>query len=204
MADIKRFLKTSELINSRIWYLTLNDVFVWGFYFIATALVGIYLSERIDAPATEVVGIGAGIGYFMRGITQIPIGILGDKIKGRRDEVLFLVLGNLLMGTPIILYTQISAAPEYYLLQVVFGMGCAINLVNWRKLFAGSLDKGHEGMEYAAYGAIMGMSITVLSVLGGTIASISSYYFDLVIGGVGVVIILSNLWLVPLFLSTKD
>lgn len=186
-------------MNPTIWYLTINDVFTWGIFFVFLALVGLYIAQKFNVNAVEVVGIGGGIAYLTRGIVQVPFGVLGDKLETTQDETIMLMLGNFLMGLPILLFTQINDVNQYYILQFVFGLGAALNIVNWRKLFAGNLDKGKEGLEYAVYDSIMSFSIAALSVLGGTIAGISPDYFDVVIATIGSVIILSNFWVLFLY-----
>ena len=134
----------------------------------------------------------------------MPIGILADRIKGNIDEIKMLFVGNCLMGFSFVLLVGIKSAQDYYLLQIMFGLGAALNLVDWRKLFAKSLDRGHEGMEYGVYETIMSMSIALMSILGGYLAAIDSSAFDLVIQGTGVLIIGSNLWLVPMYLQQSN
>lgn len=186
-------------INQTILLLTVNDVFTWGVYNAINVLVGIYLTEKLNMLATEVVGIGVGILFLTRSVVQIPMGLIGDRLHTERDEVIMLMWGNILMGLPIILLTQVTAAWHYYLLQIVFGIGAAMNLVDWRKLFAKNLDKGREGLQYAVYDSIMSLSIALIAVSGGVVANISEKYFDIVIAGVGLLICLSNIWIISIY-----
>ncbi len=181
-------------INSTILFLTFNDIFTWGTHYVVTVLVGLYLSEKLQINATEIVGIGAGVLFIARGATQLPTGFIIDRLKTDIDETLGLMIGNVFMGIPIILLTQVTEPIHYYAIQFVFGIGGAINLVCWRKLFAKSLDKGKEGTEYALYETAMSLSIAIFSLFGGIIASVSDYYFDMVMASLGMVMIVSNFW----------
>jgi MFS family permease len=181
----------------------MSDVFTWGVSYIVVILLALYLAQRLEADVTQVVSIGTGIAFFARALVQIPLGMLGDRIKSSQDEAVMLMLGNLLMGLPIIIFTQITSVWQFYVLQVIYGAGCGLNLVDWRKLFAKNLTDGQEGLEYAVYDTLISFSIGILTILGGTIASISESYFNYVIGGVGVAVISSNFWVAMIYLKQK-
>ncbi len=179
-------------LNKVIWLLTTSDIFSWGIFLSITAIVGIYISEKLGYNATEVVGIGVGISYLSRGISQIPIGAITDNIKKDRDDILFLTAGNLLMGLPFVFYPVIQSPIFFFILQFIFGLGAAMNLVTWRKLFAKNLDKNREGMSYAIYDTFMSIAIAVFSLIFGYFASLGSDTFDTVIMVVGVAIMSSS------------
>lgn len=202
MLSRKRIAQNLQ-INSTIWYLTVNDIFTWGLYFVVIVLMGLYLSTKFEANVAEIVGLGAGICYFTRALIQVPIGILGDQIRNERDELLFLMLGNFLMGLPVILITTIDSPGTFYFLQIIFGAGSALNIVDWRKLFAKNLDKGREGLEYAVYDTVISFATAILSILGGTIASINQQSFELVFTLIGLAMIASNIWVVLIYLSLR-
>ena len=200
---MSKLSKSIEKINKIVIYLTMSDVFSWGTYTVINAFTGLYLSQKLDENAIQFVAIGTSIYFFTRAIFQIPIGKLTDKLKGDKDEILLLVLGLLLMGTPFLFYSQISAPIHYFVLQSVFGLGTALNITTWRKLFTLNIDEGREGTQYAVYETIMSALTGVLGIIGGTIASLGEPYFDKVIAGAGVLILLSSIW--PIFIyNHKD
>lgn len=174
--------------------LTLSDVFSWGVYYSITVIVGIYLAQRLDGNAVEYVGIGTGVYMFTRATLQLPLGYMSDRIKHDRDEIALLVIGNMLMGIPFLLYPIISSAWNYYILQFVFGVGTAMGLIGWRKLFAKNLDKNREGEEYAMYETIMSLATAILGVVAGIVGNISQTYFDLVITCAGVIMVMAGIW----------
>ena len=200
---MSKLSKRIEKINKVIVYLTLSDVFSWGTYTIITAFTGLYLSQKLNKDAVQYVAIGTSIYFFTRAIFQIPIGKITDKLKGDKDEILLLTLGILLMGFPFLFYSQISAPIHYFVLQFVFGLGTALDMTTWRKLFALNIQEGKEGREYARYETVMSALTGSLGIIGGTIASLGEAYFDKVIAGAGVLIILSSIW--PIFIyNHKD
>jgi len=188
MAKIAHIFK----LNKVIWLLTFSDIFSWGLFLSITSLVGIYLSNKLGYDALEVVGIGVGLSYLIRGVSQIPIGLVTDNIKKDRDDLLILITGSILMGLPFLFYPVIQSALAFYFLHAIFGFGAAMNLVTWRKLFAKNLDKGKEGFTYAVYDTIMSAAIALFSFVGGILASNSPAIFDLVLMGIGVAIMASS------------
>jgi hypothetical protein len=187
------------ILNRVIWLLTLSDIFTWGLYVVVSTFTGIYLAQKLSLNVVEVVGIGTAMFYFSKGLFQIPIGIITDRIKKDRDDIAFLLIGNLLMGIPLLFYPLITDASIFFFLQFMSGVGAAMNLVNWRKLFAENLDVGQEGTAYGIYDAIFSLSIMLFSVIAGFIASINSTYFDIVIVAIGLLITSSGVWAVLLF-----
>lgn len=182
------------MINRIIAYLTFSDVFSWGLYYSVSALAGVYISIKLGRNAVEYIGIGTSVYMLTRAIFQIPIGTLLDNWRKDQDEITLLALSNILMGTPYLLYPFITDPWIYYVLQFIFGLGAAINLVSWRKLFAGNLDKNHEGRQYAAYETILSLCTAAFSFSVGFIANMSQHYFDVVIFGVGVLMMSSIIW----------
>lgn len=203
--DKKTYLpKNKEFrINKVIAFLTLSDIFTWGLYLVITSLVGLYLATKLEQNAVEIVGIGVAIYNLAKGGFQIPVGMLTDKIKKDRDDILFLTAGNLFMGAPFLFYPLISTPLLFFVLQFFIGLGSAMNLVNWRKLFAKNLDTGKEGLEYGAYDTVMSLSMVGFSLAAGLIANISEQYFDFVMVSIGTLMISSGFWSISLFFVQK-
>ncbi len=189
--------KKAIRVNKVIALLTTSDIFTWGLFLVTTTISGLYLVEKLkldEGEIVKIVGIGAGMYSIVKGILQIPIGVISDKIKSDTDDILFLFFGNLLMGLPFIFYPNISEIYMYYILQGVLGFGSAMNLVNWRKLFAKNLDTNKEGLQYGTYDAVMSLSVAVFSIIAGSIASLSPESFDKVMLGIGILMMSSGIW----------
>lgn len=193
-------IKRIKKINRVLIYLTFSDVFSWGTFTIISALTGLYLARKLGQNTIEYVGIGTAIYFFVRGVTQIPIGHITDKYKKDKDEIFLLAFGIILMGIPFLFYPRISQPYHYYILQTVFGLGVALNLTSWRILFALNTDGGRKGRQYARYETIMSVCTGVLSIVGGIIANMGDKYFDMVISSAGFFIILASLWVLLIYL----
>jgi len=69
-------------INKVIMFLTASDIFTWSSGAIINALVGLFLALKFGEDAVRFVGIGIAINTLTRGIFEIPIGLLTDRIDG--------------------------------------------------------------------------------------------------------------------------
>jgi len=196
---LKEIVKKLTGFNRVVIYLSLSDVFSWGSFTVISILSGIYLSDKLGVDTLKFLGIGTSIFFFTKAILQIPLGLLTDKYKHDKDEILILFVGILLMGLPYIFYPYIETPYQYYILQFIFGLGVSLNLTNWRKLFALNLDKGKEGIQYGVYELIMSVCTGFLSILAGTIANMGDLYFDTVISLTGVLIMLGSIWVILIY-----
>src|SRR5688572_19415438 len=101
-------LHTSKFsINRVIWLLTCSDIFTWGLFMTVTPLSGLFLSTKLGLNVIEVVGLGTSIFFLSKGIFQIPTGLITDRIKKDRDDIIFLLIGNLFMGVPYLFFPLI-------------------------------------------------------------------------------------------------
>ncbi len=184
------------LPNRVIWYLTFSDGLSWGSYYAIMALIGLFLSSKLGENVEQIIGFGFGAYLLTRSFFQLIIASIADKIKGLRDEVILLMLGGVLMGTPFIVMPFITTATQYYLLLMIIGLGSAMNLVGWRKLFAKNLDKDKEGMDYGIYDSMYSLMSAFLSVTAGLVANLGEVWFNLVVVSAGLLIVMSGLWAV--------
>lgn len=199
----KRIFQQEFLVNRVIWLLTASDIFTWGLYIVVSAFVGIYLSHKLEVDTIEILGIGTAVYHFAKGFFQIPIGVFTDKVKSDRDDIILLFLGNLLMGIPFLFFPLITDSLFYFFLQFVIGVGAAMNIVNWRKLFAKNLDNGREGFTYGLYDTIFSLAAVLFSVIAGFVAGISEDYFNMVMIAIGILIMSGGLWSISIFLVRK-
>jgi MFS family permease len=155
--------------------------------------VALFMASKFGSLTVEYIGIGTAVCFLVRGITQIPIGTVTDKIKSDRDEILLLVLGCFLMAIPYLFYPWVTQPWHYYILQGIFGLGASLNLNNWRKLFAKNLDHNREGFEYGFYETIMSISTAFFGLMSGFASSISPQVFEIVIMSIGLLTMLGGI-----------
>lgn len=195
----KLFSKNNSKFNKVTLILTFSDVFSWGPTLVISTLAGLYLANKLGENTVEFVGIGTAIYYLVRASLQVPIGYFTDKIRKDKDEILLLMLGIWLMGLPFLFYPMITNPFSYYVLQFLLGAGGALNLINWRKLFAKNLHTNSEGMEYGIYETIMSIATAGFSLAAGIIANISQHYFDIVLYTIGTTMIASGMLVLLIF-----
>lgn len=200
---MRNIFKKLSKFNKVVVYLSLSDVFTWGPYTIISMLTGLYLANKLGENVVAFVGIGTSIYYFTRALFQIPIGILTDRHKHDKDELLILMVGIILMGFPFFLYPHIQNEYHYYILQFIFGLGVSLNLTSWRKLFALNIDNGKEGRQYSIYEVIMSVCTAFICMLGGYIANMGDIYFDIVISISGCIMMLGGIWPILIYRFEK-
>lgn len=186
-------------MNRVITLLTMSDLFTWGIYMVFTAFIGIYVATKFGESALEIVGVGVACFNFSRGFFQIPIGYITDRITKDRDDIAFLTFGNLLMGAPYLVMPFMQSPVVYYIAMFIIGLGGAMNLVNWRKLFAKNLVEGKEGLNYATYDTFMSISMIIFGLIFGFISGLGEAYFDAIVFGIGILIMSSGIWSLSLY-----
>lgn len=194
MPYIKHYLFRKLLFSKTFWLLTFSDVFTWGFYLIISTLSGIYLEGKLGEDIVRIIGVGGFIYYIIRGFLQIPISRVLDRIKSDHDEIIVLSIGCILMGLPFLFYPAITSAGQYYILQIIFSLGVAMNINPWRKLFATNLEAGREARVYAFYDMINSIFIAVSILFVGQIANVSQQYFDTMIVTLGLLVMTGGFW----------
>lgn len=190
-------------LSRTTFLLTISDIFTWGGYLAISNIVGIYLSQKLGQNAIEIIGVGTGIYLVTRACLQVPMGLLIDRIRGDRDEILLLGISTLLMGLPFLIYPSLESVTVYYLLQVSFGIGTALNLVNWRKLFAQNLTKDREGMTYAMYDTVNSLAVAMFTTAAGIFANRGIEEFGSIVFLCGVLISCSGLIPMLIFRDSK-
>lgn len=196
---LRKVKKKLGKLNRVVIYLTLSDVSTWGAFTLLSVLSGLYLSHKLGSNTVQFVGIGTAIYYITRAIFQIPLGIITDRYKKDKDEILILFVGTLLIGTPFIFFPYINSPYYYYVIQFVFGLGVSLNVITWRKLFALNIDGGKEGIQYATYETILSGSIAILSIIAGIIANKGVTYFESVISFSGIFLMLGSIWAILIY-----
>jgi MFS family permease len=200
MSHIKKLMGNNLNVGRVIWFLTLSDIFTWGFATILSSLSGLYIAMRLEENAFMVIGTTITIFFLTRAIFQLPIGIILDKIERDRDEIIALTIGVILMGLPFTLYPLAFEPWQFFLLHFVYGFGTSLNLNSWRKLFAKNLEFGREGVSYGVYETVMSLGAALFSFLAGLMSSqLSHEKFGLVIVVIGFCIMSAGIWSMLLF-----
>jgi MFS family permease len=192
MNNFFRIFREGKSVNRVVLLLTITDICTWGGYHLVASLAGVYLADKLGLDVAKVIGIGTGVFFFARSAFQYPIGKMTDALKSDRDEIFLLLLSGFVMGIPYMLFPIITNEYLYYLLQFFIGFGISLNVNAWRKMFALNLEKNHEGRDYAFYETVMSASTALLIVIAGLVANMGKIYFDFVMVGVGIMVIIGG------------
>ena len=182
-------------INKVIRILIFSDVlFLTGFGFF-TPIFAIFIAQRITtgniAEAAKIAGFSMGIYWGVKSILQIPFGRYLDKIKGDKDDLWFIVIGNVSVAFAIFGYIFCSLPWHIYLCQGVYSVGMAMNIPGWCAIFTRHIDKGKEAFEWSTRSTLIGLGAATSGVLGGIIAA--KFGFNILFFGAGVFALASAL-----------
>jgi MFS family permease len=190
-------------VNKVIYLLTLCDIFVWGPWFVATPVLALFLSSKFGVNTVEYIGLGTAFYYLARGLLQMPIGALTDRIKHDHDEIFILGLGCILMASPFLFIHWVNEPWQYLVLQAVGGAGASMDLNTWRKLFAKNLETKHTGYGYGFYEAIMSLATAGFAFLSGYLSNINNQMFELILTLVGVFMVFGSFIAISILLVKK-
>jgi MFS family permease len=184
-------------INKIIKVLTCSDVLLLtGFGFIAP-IFAIFIDQRITlgnpTEAAKIAGFAMAIYWGVKSIIQIPIGNYLDKNHGERDDIIFVILGNILTALAVFMYIFSYLPWHIYLIQVFYSIGMAMNIPAWTAIFTRHIDRGKEAFEWAARSTVIGIGAGISGALGGLF--VSRFGFNLLFVVVSLFIFLSSLLL---------
>lgn len=195
-------------INKVVKVMAASDVaLLTGFGFIVP-IFAIFISQRITdnnpLEAARVAGFAMAIYWGVKSVLQIPFGKYLDKNHGEKDDLYFIVIGNLLAALAAFGYIFSSQAWHIYLLQAIYSVGMAMNIPAWTAIFTRHIDKGQEAFEWATRSTAVGIGAGAAGASGGLIAY--TFGFNVLFIAVGLFAIASAFLplLVRKELSPKD
>ena len=182
-------------INKVIKVMIASDVaLLTGFGFIVP-IFAIFISQKITVGDTNeaalVAGFSMGIYWAVKSILQIPFGKYLDKVKGEKDDLWFVVIGNILTALAVFGYIFSYFPWHIYLCQGIYSLGMAMNIPGWCAIFTRHIDKGREAFEWSTRSTFIGIGAAISGALGGVIAS--KFGFNVLFIGVGIFALTSAL-----------
>lgn len=180
-------------INKVIKILIASDVaLLTGFGFIAP-IFAIFIAQRITVgdigEAAKVAGFAMAIYMGFKSFLMIPFGKYLDKNHGEKDDLYFVIIGNVLAAVAVFGYIFSSLPWHIYALKGLYSLGMAMNIPGWTAIFSRHLDKGQEAFEWATRGTVIGISAGAAGAFGGIIAS--TLGFNILFIGVAVFALIS-------------
>ncbi|MFH1978871.1 MAG: MFS transporter [Patescibacteria group bacterium] len=157
-------------INVVIRLLTFVDLIVIGGFGLIAPIFAVYITDTIKGGTVEVVGIASGIYLISKAISQIPVGIIVDKIPGEKDDFWFMFAGHMLFSIAPLFYIVISTPLQLYIFQFFYGLVVALAAPTWCAIFTRHIDKNYEGIEWASYTTLTELGAAGTAFLGGLLA----------------------------------
>jgi len=177
------------VINKVIKILILSDIaLVSGLGFIGP-IFAIFLTSQIQGGNVRVAGYAAAIYCIVMSLVVIPFAQYLDKNHGEKDDLWFIIIGNVLAALAIFGYLFSHLPWHIYLLQAIYALGMGMNVPGYTAIFTRHIDKGREAFDWSVRAALIGIGTGVAGALGGIIAN--SFGFDVLFIGVGIFILLS-------------
>lgn len=175
-------------MNPVIKALIINDFIVWSGVNLISPILPLFIADKVDGKAIEIVAIGSAIYLFVRSLIELPIGRLTDKIKGDRDELYIRVGGTILASVILLLFPLITKPWHLYLLQALSAIGRGIAAPAWYSLFSKYIDKDKAAITWSIEDTMLNLGMAATAALGGFIAqeiSFSSLFF--IAGGINLI-----------------
>jgi len=186
----------TKKINKVIMNLIYSDVFLLtGLGFVAP-IFAIYLTENIEGGNIEVVGFAAAVYWIVNSLVIIPIGRYLDKNHGEKDDLWFIILGNILAALAVFGYLFSKYPWHIYVLQGLYGLSMAMNMAGYTAIFTRHIDKEKEAYEWSVRGAWVGIGSGLAGAVGGWVA----YHFGFTNLFIGIIIFILIGAILPLFI----
>lgn len=191
-------------INKVIKVLIVSDVILITALGFATPIFAIFLTSNIKGGSIEVAGFAAAIYWIFQSALMIPFGKYLDRHPSEKDDLLFIVIGNILAGLATFGYIFSRLPWHIYLLEAIYGIGIGMNMPGYTAIFTRHINKGKEAFSWGVRGSLIGIGTGISGALGGIIAQ--KFGFNALFISSGVFIVLSAF--LPFFIikeiGTKD
>ena len=159
-------------------------------------LYALFVENNIKGANELIIGVSISIYLVSRSVLQIPIATFIDKIKGEKDDYLFLVFFSTLVGIVHLGYLFVNQTWQLFLIELLLGVFTAITYPSYMAIFTRHIDLNMEGTEWGIYYTFVDLGGAALTALGGYIASFYGYTWLIIV--VSTVCIVGGLMLIPI------
>jgi len=167
-------------------------------------IFAIFITKHIQEGGVLTAGFAASVYWITLSLVLIPFGKYLDKNHGEKDDLYFIITGNILGAVAVFGFIFSSLPWHIYLLQGIYAIGMGMNIPGYTAIFTRHIDKGKEALSWSTRTAFVGVGVGIAGALGGTIA----HYFGFKILFLGVVILILISAALPLLifkeLTLKD
>jgi MFS family permease len=150
--------------------LVLSDFFLFFSVGLLSPIYAVFILDRIKGAGLEIVGIATAVYWISRVAAVIPLSHLMDKIKGEKDEYIFMILGAFLISSTPLVYIFATEAWHIYLVQAVNGIAFSMVIPAWRVIFTKNINNDHMSYEWSLDDVGVGIATAISAALGAFIA----------------------------------
>lgn len=186
----------SKAINKVIKNLIYSDIFLLTGLGFISPIFAIFLSENIKGGNVQVAGFAAASYLMVFSLAIIPIGKFLDKNHGEKDDLWFIIIGNILAAGAVLGYIYSEYPWHIYFLQGFYGLGMAMNMAGYTAIFTRHIDKEKEAYEWSVRGAWVGIGSGLAGAVGGWVA----YHFGFKFLFTGIIIFILISAFLPLLI----
>lgn len=190
-------INTMKPINKIIKILILSDLHLFTGAGFITPIFAIFMTEQIRGGDIKTVGYAIGIYWVIKSLVVIPFGNYLDKDRGEKDDLWFVIIGNLLAALAVLGYVFSYLPWHIYFLQGLYAVGMGMNIPGYTAIFTRHIDRGGEAFNWSVRSALTGVGTGVAGALGGIV--VSYFGFKILFVGVAVLFLLGAL--LPYFIS---
>ncbi|MBU1179112.1 MFS transporter [Patescibacteria group bacterium] len=187
------FKKISPVVR----FLTMCDIMIISGFGLITPIFAVFITENIKNANLETVGIASTIFLLSKGLLQIPIGTIIDKIRGEIDDYWFLLLGSIGYAAIPLLYMIINTPGQLYFVQFVFGLAGAFAYPSFMAIFTRHVDKEHEGIEWSIYSTMVEIGMALTATIGAFVAYQFGFKYLFVVASI--TILIGNLFILGIY-----
>jgi MFS family permease len=160
-------------INRLVQYFILADLVFLAGWGLLDPIFAIFVVQKIEAATIATVGSLVGVYWIVKSVLQIPVSLFLDKIEGEKDDFYTLIIGLLIAAIALFSFMAATKIWHVYAIQVVKAIAFALYLPAWRAIFSRHLDKGKVAFEWALSSTSVGLSMGLMAIVGGALASFS-------------------------------
>jgi len=104
-------------------------------------------------------------------LTVIIFGKYLDKNHGEKDDLWFIVIGNILGALAVLGYIFSYLPWHIYCLEIIYSLGMSMNIAAYPAIFTRHINKGKESFDWSVRASLIGIGTGVAGALGGIIAN---------------------------------
>lgn len=163
-----------------------------------------FVNELADVTLTEV-GIGALIYFLSFGLAEPIVGVVADRLRGFKDDLIFVIFGFGAHGALFIAMVFAASAWHLYLFQLFLGLMRALAGPSGKVLYAHFMGRTKSRATlWALDESLVNISAAIGAGIGGFMAELYGLRTMLAVGGVGMILAgVLNLFILKLSPSIK-